>query len=86
MRRVVAGDFQIVEDRVGGDGFGDDVARALPARVRADVVADQNDYAAAVRRRAEEILGGDEDAVVDIGGAARLECADLLGDFAFCRS
>src|ERR1700676_4474391 len=79
LRRVVAGNFQVIEDGVGGDGFGDDVARNLSSRVGADVIADEDDDAATFGRRLEEIFRGDEDPVVDIGGASGVERIDLLG-------
>src|SRR5580692_4671240 len=83
LRRVVAGDLQVIEDGVGGDGFGNDVARALAASIGADIVADENDDAAAFGRRLKEILGGQEDPVVDVGGASGVERIDLFGDFSF---
>ena len=54
------GIFRLYKNRVRGNRFGDDVARSLPARTRAHVIADQNDHAAPFRRRLQEILGGDE--------------------------
>ena len=54
--------------------------RALSPGGGAHVVADENDYAAAFRGSVQQIFGGDEDAVVDVGGAADVEVADLLGN------
>jgi hypothetical protein len=74
---------RIVEHGVGSDGFGDDIARTLAAGVGADVVADENDDAATVGRKREEIAGGEKDAVVDVGGAAGVESIYLVGDGRF---
>src|SRR5271167_624415 len=82
LRRVVAGYFEIVEGRIRGDGLGDDVMRSLSAGVRANIVADQNDHAAALGRQLKQVLGGDEDSIIDIGGASGVKSIDLLGDFA----
>src|SRR6266481_3489117 len=56
LRRVVAGDLEIVEDSIGGDGLGDDVVRALSAGVRANVIADENDHATPLWGQFEEVL------------------------------
>ena len=82
-RGIVAGDFQIVDHCVGSDGFGDDVARALAAGTGPDVVTDENDDAAVFLWSIEEILRGEEDGVVDVGGAAGLKAADHVGDLGF---
>src|SRR6202044_3524988 len=72
-----------VEDRVGGDGFGDNVARALSPGVRSNVIADENDHAASLGGQLEEVLGGEKYAVVDVCSAASMERIDLVGDFRF---
>lgn len=82
-RRIVPWNFEVVEDTVGRDGFGDDVVGALPTRVGAHVIANENDDAATPGRKIEEILGGEKDAVIDVGGAPDLERIDLSGDFGF---
>ena len=64
-------------------GFGNDVACALPTRISAHVVADQDDHPAASRRGHQKILCSVEDAVVDVCGAARPERIELLGNLAF---
>lgn len=82
-RRIVSGNFQVVENGVGGDGFGDDVVRALAPGIGADVVADENDNAAMHGRGVEEIFRGNKDAVIDVGGAADLRGVDCFGDLGF---
>src|SRR5712671_2372283 len=37
LRRVVAGNFQVIQSSVRGDRFGHDIASPLPARVRANI-------------------------------------------------
>ncbi len=81
--RVVTGNFQIVEAGIRRDSFGDDIFRALAAGAGANVVADQDDYAAAFGSFRQEILRGDEDTVIDVGGAARFEGADFFCDGGF---
>ena len=83
LRRVVAGDFEVIEDDVRGDGFGDDVVRAFSAGIGADVIADQDDHSAALGWQFKQTLGGEEDSVIDVGGATGVKRIDLLGDFAF---
>ena len=69
-RRIVAGNFQVIEYRVGSHQFGDDVVRAFAAGVSGNVIADQDDHAATVRRRGQQIFRSDENGVIDVGGAA----------------
>jgi len=52
----------------------------LPARVRADIVADQDNHAASLWRGLEKDIRGHEDPVIDICRAACLERADFLGN------
>ena len=77
------GIFKLLDHCVGSDGFGDDVARALAAGTGPDVVTDENDDAAVFLLSIEEILRGEEDGVVDVGGAAGLKAADHVGDLGF---
>ena len=69
-RGVFAGYFEVVDGGIGGNGLRDDVAGARPSGIGADVVADQDDHAAAHGVGGEEILRGDIDSVVDVRGAA----------------
>jgi hypothetical protein len=79
-RRIVSGNFQVVENGLGGDGFGYDVARTLAPGIGADVVADENDNAAMHGRGVEEIFRSNKDAVVNVGGTADWRGVDGLGD------
>lgn len=82
-RRIVPGNFQVVENRIGGDCFGDDIPGALAPGIRADIVADENDNAAMHRRGVEEIFRSNKDAVIDVGSAPDLKALDGFGDFGF---
>jgi hypothetical protein len=44
--------------------------RAFAAGVSGNVIADQDDHAATVRRRGQQIFRSDENGVIDVGGAA----------------
>jgi len=49
LRRIVTGDFKVVENRVGGDRFGNDVASALSAGIRADIMGSKRSQGERVR-------------------------------------
>ena len=80
LRWIVAGNFQVIQDGIGCDGFGDDIVRALSSGIGTHVIADENDDAAALGRELEEILGGKKDAVIDASERRRKEliCSAVL--------
>src|SRR5262249_22811157 len=71
--RVVSRYFQVVESGIGSGRFGYDVTCPLSACVCADVIADQNDYAAALCTGHEKVLGRGKDAIVYVSCSASLE-------------
>jgi len=55
----------------------------LAAGIGADIVADEDDHAAALGRSSEEILRRQKDTVIDVGGATDFEVLNLVSDLGF---